>query len=320
MGRSRQRNKRTPPYRKPVRPVVQVSVACPGGTRPGIDPRIIVQLQKLDRLVRGMRIDIGVPNGAWDEESAIKRYLAYLSMLVDVALADMVISAVHNNDLAVIMKQRMLVEYSAKGRFYNIHRDRALHLMTIDEARSVLNKVRESDPESPSIDALEKDYEEKKATFAAVIEAKPKSLKDIMIELAINPVDPGTVTDGEYYFIYGAPSALMHGEPEGLRFIFDRDEEGNEKPKITVTDDQLNAMLVDAGRNTLFFCDTFIDCFHDSDSPLVERLRALSKAFQVLLLRHPHGRDDDVLEEVRAELVGDGTDYEKFSLPLTFGT
>lgn len=264
-----------------------------------------------------MRVDIGVPNGAWNEESAIKRYLAYLSMLVDTALTDMVISAIHNSDLAVIMKQRMLVEYSAKGRFYNMHRDHALHLMTIDEARSVLKKVRESDPDSPSVENLEKNYEKKKADFAAVLDARPKSLKDIMVELAIDPLEPGSVTDGDYYFIYAAPSALMHGEPEGMRFIFDRNEEGIEKPKIIVTDDELNAMLVDAGRNTLFFCDTFIDCYHPADSPMIQRVRELSQAFKVLLLRHPHGRDDPVLEEVRRELEAEGINREKYPLPLT---
>ena len=316
MGRSRHRNKRKIPFKPPARKTVQVSVACPGGSRPGIDPRIIVQLQKLDQLVGAMRVNIGVPNGAWDEESAIERYLAYLSMLTDVALTDMVISAIHNNDLAVIMKQRMLVEYSAKGRYYNIHRDRALHLMTIDEARSVLEKVKKSDPESPHIAALEADYNEKKANFAAVIDAGPQSMLKIMQELAVDPLHPDSVTDGEYYFIYAAPSALMHGEPEGIRFIFDRDEEGNEKPKIRVSDEELNAMLVDAGRNTLFFCDTFIDCFHENDSTLRQYLKELSTNFNVLLLRHPHGRSDDVLETLRQELTAEGIDFEKYPLPL----
>lgn len=296
MGRSRHRNKPALPFRSKPRQPLQVVPACPGGSRPGLDPRIIVQLQKLDRLVGDMRKNVCVPNGVWDQDSAVKRYLAYLSMLVDVALADMVISAIHNNDLAVIMKQRMLVEYSAKGRYYNLNRDRALHLMTIDEARSVLEKVKKSDPNSPSIEVVQKDYEEKKVRFAAVLEARPKSMLEIMKELAIDPLHPETVTDGEYYFIYGAPSALMHGEPEGMRFIFDRDEEGHEKPKIIVSNEELNAMLVDAGRNTLFFCDTFIDCFHGGDVALTQRLRQLDTAFKVLLLRHPYGREEDVLQ------------------------
>jgi hypothetical protein len=142
------RSQRTRP--KPAASSGRVSVTldsvtslCPGMERPGLDGVVFVGLQKIDAFVRDMRKNAQIPNGVWDEDSAVKRYLAYLSMLVDIALSDIAMSAVHSNDVAVLMKERILVEYANKAVHFNKHPDYALFMTTIHEATSVRDKTRE---------------------------------------------------------------------------------------------------------------------------------------------------------------------------------
>lgn len=322
MGKNRFRNRprRPPGAPPPKRPgmAARASIvpACPGGERPGLDPATIATIQQLDVLVGELRQNIGVPNGVWDEESAVKRYLAYLSILVDVGLTDIVISAIHGNDLAVVMKQRMLVEYSAKGMFYSKHPDYALHLLTIDEARSIRQKQIQADPTSKDIADLTREWESMKQRFAHVAESRPLSLKGIMQDLTIDPLDPTSDSNHDaYVWLYGAPSALMHGEPEGMRFVFERDEQGYEHPRVRVSDDQLNAMIVDAGANALRFCEAFADAYHPNNQGFAKRLEEIEIRFLVLTLRHPKGRDEPVLEDIRELLKSRGVDFETFSIP-----
>jgi hypothetical protein len=162
MGRSRQRNKLTSTFNRhqaqPIRVNIPVTatVTCPGGERAGLDVRAVATIRRLDNFLCDIRVNLTLPNGASAEDSATKLYLTYLSVLVDVGLTDMVVSAIHDNDIAVIMKQRMLVEYSAKGRWYNKHRDHALHLMTIDLAHHILKKTKNANPDSERIVAFQK--------------------------------------------------------------------------------------------------------------------------------------------------------------------
>jgi hypothetical protein len=142
------RSQRTRP--KPAASSGRVSVTldsvtslCPGMERPGLDGVVFVGLQKIDAFVRDMRKNAQIPNGVWDEDSAVKRYLAYLSMLVDIALSDIAMSAVHSNDVAVLMKERILVEYANKAVHFNKHPDYALFMTTIHEATSVRDKTRD---------------------------------------------------------------------------------------------------------------------------------------------------------------------------------
>ena len=45
----------------------------------------------------------------------------------------------------------------------------------------------------------------------------------------------------EYVWLYSAPSALMHGDPEGMRQMFEADENGMIQGKIKI--DKLTLML-----------------------------------------------------------------------------
>jgi len=321
MGRSRHRNKPTSAFKQfqmpPVRATAQVvpTVACPGGGRDGLDVRAIATIQRLDSFLRDIRVNLSVPGGVWDEESAIQVYLTYLSILVDVGLTDMVVSAIHDNDIAVIMKQRMLVEYSAKALWYNKHRDYALHLMTIDMARSVLEKSKKANSDADRIAHFQRVYDEKKTQFAIVAKKTPPHLKTVMHELISEGVSPSIYEgDGEYVWLYGAPSALMHGEPEGIRFIFEQDNNGINTPKTRVSDEELNAMVVDAGANALTFCSAFIDCFHSDNEDFKTRIRDLDTDFRVLTLLHPHNRDEEALENMRLELEARSINYRTHAI------
>lgn len=310
MGKKRYRRRRRPTYgrQQPQRQVGKVIVNCPGGARPGIDPAAIACIQRLDQLLGDLRKDVGVPSDAWDEVSAVKRYMAYLSMLVDVGLTDIVISAIHNNDLAVTMKQRMLVEYSARGLFYSEHPDYALHLMTIEEKRSVRQKYLDADPDSEHIPELTRQLEEAKARFGHVADKKPPSLKTIMHGLMMGSVDPAGESHDAYVWLYAGPSSIMHGEPEGVRYVFERDTEGNEHPRVRVADAELNAMLVDAGSNALKFLRAFAAVYHPGNQVFEERLDELETDFLVLTLRHPEGRDRETLDDIREILRGHDVD------------
>jgi hypothetical protein len=54
-------------------------------------------------------------------------------------------SAVHSNDVAVLMKERILVEYANKAVHLNKHPDYALFMTTIHEATSVRDKTRDAE-------------------------------------------------------------------------------------------------------------------------------------------------------------------------------
>lgn len=168
----------------------------PAASRPGLDAEVILALQDLDRLVRDMRDGLAYPNGVWDETTAVQRYLTYVSMLVDIVLADLVMSALHANDMMVLIKQRMLVEYAAKGAYYNEHSDYALFMMTIDEAEQVFRKLQESNADRSTIEAAQKHRDEMRERYAAVSHLERLPFAKIMSSYGDRD---------DYVWLYGAP-------------------------------------------------------------------------------------------------------------------
>ena len=273
--------------------VTSAMPVSPEVSRPGLDGFVYAALQHLDRLVSDMRVSIGIPAGVWDERSAVQRYLAYLSVLVDVTLADMAMSALHSNDLLVEIKQRMLVEYAAKAKFFSDNPDYALYMTTIHEARSVLDKATKSGEPQETIDRLKADLEQKVESFSAVAHLKKKSFEQIMNVLA---------GPGEYVALYAFPSALMHGDPEGMRQLFEANEQGEQSLSLHFPDELINAMMVDAGANTVMFCEAFIKAYHPGDEALQKRVEELNLVFKSLVLKHPYKRDEDALADIQNEL------------------
>jgi hypothetical protein len=102
----------------------------------------------------------------------------------------------------------------------------------------------------------------------------------------------------EWASLYGMPSLLLHGEPEGMRMIYDFDETGA-RPRIDLEDGYVNALLVDAGNNVLTFCRAFNAAFHPQDGRIADRFRALEERAQSLILKHPYGRPSDALNDMR---------------------
>ena len=272
---------------------VEAVPAYPATSRPGLDSKIFIALKAVDNLIRDMRIGIDLPSDIADGENALRSYLLHLSVLVDVVLADIGMSALNRNDLMVRIKLRMLVEYAAKAAYFDDHRDYALWMMTIGEARQTLRKLRDADSDIEMINAASQRLADLRTRFPQLSHfERPEKIGD-MIRLY------GTADDAVW--LYNAPSALMHGDPEGFRAMMDLAPEGGYQLRIELPLEEVNAMLVDAGRNTLMFCDRFIGCFRAGDNTLVRRYKDLYKSFLDLLLTHPAGRDADALEVVRRE-------------------
>lgn len=65
--------------------------------------------------------------------------------------------------------------------------------------------------------------------------------------------------------------------------------------------------MVDAAQNALIFCDVFVDRFHPADKTFDERLIALNASIRTLIVKHPLGRDEEILKSLRSELAGGET-------------
>jgi len=264
-------------------------------SRPGLDGRIFVALLSLDELVRDMRSGVKFPSEILDGESALQSYLLYVSILVDIVLADIVMSAMNCNDQMVRMKLRMLVEYAAKAAYFDDNRDYALWMMTINEAEQTLRKLTDAESEPQAKDAVAERIAILRAQFPHLAHfQRPERFGTIMRRYA---------SSDDVVWLYNAPSALMHGDPEGFRALMDVSPDGAGFLRIELAIEEVNAMLVDSGRNALMFCDRFIRCFRQADEDLAARYRDIYTAFLKMLLLHPLGRDAESLQEVKDELA-----------------
>jgi hypothetical protein len=262
-------------------------------SRPGLDAAVIVALQDVNKLVLDMRLNLAYPNGAWDEDSAVARYLMYLSVLVDLVLNDMVMSAITKNDIMVLAKLRMLIEYAVKGGYFDDYPQYALYMMTIGEAKDVYQKLKDAETDEAAIADAKARFKTLEQQFPAVVGLKKLRFDELM--KAYGDRD-------DYVWQYRAPSTLIHGDPEGIRTLFEVLPDGQQRSRIPFLLEEVNAMLVDAGTNALFFCNHFIRRFKRDDKSLVARFEALHRRFLRLVLNHPFGRDDDSLQAVRMEL------------------
>ena len=271
-------------------PTIKFAPGCPGAIRPGLDPQIYNALDKVTLFIRDMHRDVRVCNQVMDEDTAAQRYIAYLSVLVDVSMREMSLSAIHGYDLALLMKQRMLVEYAAKAWYFHRHRDYALFMTTINEAENVVKKFKHAAADAETIKEKQADTDVKKQKFARVANLSAKGLDVVIKECG---------TGDDYAWLYGGPSALLHGDPEGMRIVLDVNDEGVMRIVTRIPDEQLNAIMVDVGRNTLLFCGAFVACFHPGNQELQDRLNELDRLFDKLLLEHAFGRDH--LEETKLQ-------------------
>ncbi len=241
-----------------------------------------------------MRQGLLWPNQVTDEVSAVQRYLVYLSMLVDMVVSDITMSAMIKNDAMVLVKLRMLIEYSTKGAYYDEHPDYALYMTTIGEAKDVLDKLRDANTDQIAIADATKAVAKMESQFPSVSHLRRLKFPQLMMHYG----DPD-----DYVWLYRAPSALLHGDAEGMRTLFERLPSGHERPTLEFPLEHVNAMLVDAGTNSIFFCEHFIGRFHPNNHDLIARSSSLRRRFLALVLKHPYGRDEDRLADVRKELV-----------------
>jgi hypothetical protein len=260
------------------------NVRCGMPIRGGIDLHILAFLKDVDKAFRAMRADIAPSPGDDIEVECVRRYLAYLSMLVDVALAGLTMNALHQNDLLVVMLQRLLVEYAAKGLYYQAHPRFAVFMMRINEADSVVQRVKDGNLAPERIAEAETHAKEMRATYPDYATIPGVTVRQMMEDVARTE---------DWAWLYGAPSVLIHGEPEGMRTLYDFSQGG--RARIDLDDSYLNALLVDGGMNTLTFCRAFNSAFHADEPALLERFEALERRAEVLIAKHSDGRDADEL-------------------------
>ena len=262
--------------------------------RPGLDVDVMLAIQQVDALIKDMRANVTIPEPTKDEDTAVKHYLLYASMLVDSILPDIIMSAIAGHDVMVQMKQRPLLEFSAKAMYFHQHPDYALFAMTIGEAMSILkkNKLAESPPDVIAQAQLHLD--KMKERFSAVAHFKKELGFDDIMEPYAKPAD--------YVWLDKAPSALLHGDPEGIRVFAEVQPDGTLLPTLTYPLAHINAMLVDAGRNGIVLCDSFIERFHPKNAEYRSRVSTLYRKFLNFLLKHTYGRGD-VASSIRQRLA-----------------
>jgi hypothetical protein len=298
VSRRHRRREREEPASAKVDPIPitingTVTPTSPEMSRPGLDAEVIVAIQWLDRLIKEMRDGLAYPSAPEDEESAVKRYLLYTSMLIDSVLPDIIMSAIAEHDVMVQVKQRMLLEYAAKATYYDDHPDYALYMMTVCEAASIHRKFEKANSNPTAIASASAHLEEMKKKFPV-----PKGMAERTFEMIFSEY----AGPDDYVWLYGAPSAIMHGDPEGMRALLEQMPDGSQVPRLVFELDHVNAMLVDAGRNTLLFCDRFVDRFRPGEEKFIKRVKSLHATFLRLILKHPDGRNEEILDTVRMEL------------------
>lgn len=307
MGRSKWRNRhnqhpvesRKDVLLEPAATLQSITPGCPGYERPGFDHEVSLALIQVDALIRDMRDAIRVPPLIVDADTALRRYLVYLSMLIDVILADLMMSAVHENDLAVRLKRRMLLEYVNKAIYCADHPDYCLYLTTVAESESVLKKLTDGNAPAADVEAETKHLEVMRDRFKPSYK-RPMKFADIIRDHT-RPSE--SRTNDEYVWLYGMPSALIHGDPEGMRALLPLNTEGYTAPTFAVTIEELNAMMVDVGSNILVFCDIFIHTFKSSVASLKKRSRDLDFILKTLSLKHPYGRPPEAMRLVKTEVA-----------------
>lgn len=148
--------------------------SSPEMQRPGIDAGLIMAIQRVDALIKDMREGLVYPSAPEDEDSAVKRYLLYISMLVDSVLPDIVMSAIAGNDVMVQLKVHILLEHSAKAVYYDDHSDYALYMMTVCEAWSIERKLEKATNNPGAVAQARAHHADMKAKFPVPKEC-PKS-------------------------------------------------------------------------------------------------------------------------------------------------
>jgi hypothetical protein len=264
---------------------------CGMPIRGGIDLNVLKFLKDVDLAFRNMRINLVLESSDDIEIDCVKRYLVYLSMLLDVALAGLTMNALHQNDLMVVILQRLLVEYAAKGLYYQSHPAFAVFMMLINEADSVVQRSKDGNLAPERIAEAEAHANDMRQKYPEYAKISGVTVRQMMEEVARTE---------DWAWLYGAPSVLLHGEPEGMRTVYGSSRDG--RPRIDLDDAHLNALLVDGGMNALTFCRAFNAVYHPDDLIKAGQFEALEQRARALIMKHSDGRDEDQIATLRDEV------------------
>jgi hypothetical protein len=133
-----------------------------------------------------------------------------------------------------------------------------------------------------------------------VANMKHVSLGNMMHSHARPPEPP---TNDEYIRLYGPPLRFLHGDPEGMPGMMPLHADEQTHCSIRLDDAFLNALMVDAGRNTLVFCAIFLDMFKPRDASFARTTAKLNTVFRALPLKHPYRMPDGGLRVLNEELA-----------------
>jgi len=256
-------------------------VGYPAVFREGIDPDVIAALQDLDKLLAEGRDGTEFSFAVTDEASALRSYLLYTTVLVDVVLSAIASAAINSMDLLVIMLQRLMVEYAAKVAYYADHPEHALYAMTIGNAKRILSQLQEAGESAERITEAMRHRELLRSQFSRVDHLRSLRMPEIMRPYA-GPAD--------YIGLYAMPSGLLHGDPVGLQFILRSDDRGQLLASFEKSTDEINARLVDAGADAHVVYDQFVSHFFPENQQLACASKALRSRLEKLAVRHHWGR------------------------------
>jgi uncharacterized protein DUF5677 len=277
----------SPRWSRPWRPRAPAAVECRQPVRAGLDNEVLKLLQDLERTFYATRDAAKTFDWAITEpKCAVQQYLIYLSMLVDLTVSGTVMLALHNNARAMWMLSRLLVEYVAKAEYCDQNPDFALWWITVGEREDMLRRLKDYGSDAATVKAAEQAVVDAKKKYADDSPFRKVRFSDMMISIA------GKET---YTSIYRDPSVFIHGDPVGMRDMFES-VPGGVVGKIDFTDDRVNGLLVDVGANLLSFCNIYARNFKEvASSDIPDRLSKLNDRIVALLRKYPEDRDPEVL-------------------------
>lgn len=108
----------------------------------------------------------------------------------------------------------------------------------------------------------------------------------------------------QHVHLYRWPSVFIHGDPLGMRELFQTGPEGQVEGVAHLIDEELNADLIDASSMLIEFLRAFQLSFIGlrDDPHAAKRIEELDRENTVHTLRYPNGRSSEYLVQARIQL------------------
>jgi len=266
---------------------------CAIPTRPGIDLEAIEFLANVETAFYAMRDASETFMVSSDRDrAAVQQWLTYLGILIDMAASAAVAVATHGMPFVMFTIRRSIVEYVVKALYYDKYPHRAHYDLTLGQRRDILIRTRDEGGSPQEIADAEAEVVKAEREFPEHVNEKLARFGSMMQD----------VTDrATYSMVYRGLSVLTHADALGMGDVMPVID-GKVVGNIDVTNERLNANLIDIGSDMMLFCDVFLRNYPESRTPEIEnRFAELKVRYERLALRHSHGRSPDVISELEQQ-------------------